>query len=1061
MSQTRESHKIQRTLCIGLGGTGRDVLMQIRRLIIDRYGKLDALPVVSFVHIDADKGAGNLSGLRTGSTYRGENILLTPAERVISTMKSQEIDELIRGLQKNGELDRNSPYEHIGRWLPPQLIRDVKAVEDGAGGVRPVGRLSFFHNYRKIKEVIQAAEDRTRRHERTLMERGLIVEPGLNIFVVGSLCGGTGSGMFLDVAYSLRQAYGDIENQLIGYWIVSPELYGNTPSMNANTYAALKELNHYAASNTRFRACYDPQQLVNIDSDRPPFDFTYILSNKTASDYKINDKDKLCNVIAHKIFLDFGDELTTVIKSQKDNFKDKLTRLDNHPRRNVQRYLTFGLAKIYVPQDRIIQIALNKIRQRLISFWVRGIGQNPDPQILLDRFLLKCGASATDRALPHRLQLIVTDNKKTFSQSLKTWSTKIEQEINAVKNATDRQQLLSQLASSCRAQFRKVQPGETDDIRGMWLTQSQKAMPELRSTLGQEVFNFLEELLSPSSQDFCLNNARSWLEAIITVINQEQRYLEEYLQARNGLFKTEDFDIKWSNGQLRLQDIEAQKGLFMTNGKKNQQFQSEAVQIFNDIKKLIQQNFDYHLHQMALEVNYSLGKFVRSLITESSQVNELLNSVHKTYQREIEDLERHNPDEITGEALFSPNDVELCYREFLPQKDEDSTLVVLSEQILSEEFSFEKSLVYLLIEITDREVTVDKSTIYYLVSSQIDENLMEKGIITTIDKRFAARKVVALEGVVERFLQKYPFANAEQRIQQILAEAKPLLPLTKDGYFYEDSGNKSEIIGFRQNDDRNSRQFEELLTEKVGIEKSVLKAVQSDTEITIVNEYAAFPLRLIQGIEKMREHYDRECKQNRARIHNDYQQIFSEVIPPDARRMKEMQDVFYTCLAFGILRKESDSYLYQSYDEFLDRHDSIELSLTWSEALEQISKASGICDGLKQDRDRTIENIKANSNLWISEYLPRLKALIKEVDDLSKEDPNYPERSIVLGEQATLERPATEGILRRLWNYLAEEVKRSQDNSINLQNMLPSQSQVNGEGDSTDADIVVETRYKV
>jgi len=98
MSKTRESHKIQRTLCIGLGGTGRDVLMQIRRLIIDRYGKLDALPVVSFVHIDADKGAGNLSGLRTGSTYRGENILLTPAERVTSTMKSQEIDELIRGL---------------------------------------------------------------------------------------------------------------------------------------------------------------------------------------------------------------------------------------------------------------------------------------------------------------------------------------------------------------------------------------------------------------------------------------------------------------------------------------------------------------------------------------------------------------------------------------------------------------------------------------------------------------------------------------------------------------------------------------------------------------------------------------------------------------------------------------------------------------------------------------------------------------------------------------------------------------------------------------------------
>lgn len=155
------------------------------------------------------------------------------------------------------------------------------------------------------------------------------------------------------------------------------------------------------------------------------------------------------------------------------------------------------------------------------------------------------------------------------------------------------------------------------------------------------------------------------------------------------------------------------------------------------------------------------------------------------------------------------------------------------------------------------------------------------------------------------------------------------------------------------------------------------------------------------------------------------------------------------------MRKESDSYLYQSYDEFLDRHDSISLSLVWSEALEQISKASGISDSLKQDRDRTIENIKINPNLWMSEYLPRLKTLIKGVDELSKEDPNYPERSVVLGEQATLDRPATEGILRKLWNYLAGEVKKSQANPINQQNTLPAQSPVNNDGDSIeDAEIV-------
>ncbi|YAG11131.1 hypothetical protein NSTC745_00379 [Nostoc sp. DSM 114161] len=60
---------INRTICIGLGGTGRDVLMIIWRLIVDRYGDLSNLPIVSFIHIDTDKGATQITGIRTGTSY--------------------------------------------------------------------------------------------------------------------------------------------------------------------------------------------------------------------------------------------------------------------------------------------------------------------------------------------------------------------------------------------------------------------------------------------------------------------------------------------------------------------------------------------------------------------------------------------------------------------------------------------------------------------------------------------------------------------------------------------------------------------------------------------------------------------------------------------------------------------------------------------------------------------------------------------------------------------------------------------------------------------------------
>jgi hypothetical protein len=60
----RQYQGINRTICIGLGGTGRDVLMRIRRLIVDRYKDLNNLPVVSFVHIDTDKEATICDKLR-------------------------------------------------------------------------------------------------------------------------------------------------------------------------------------------------------------------------------------------------------------------------------------------------------------------------------------------------------------------------------------------------------------------------------------------------------------------------------------------------------------------------------------------------------------------------------------------------------------------------------------------------------------------------------------------------------------------------------------------------------------------------------------------------------------------------------------------------------------------------------------------------------------------------------------------------------------------------------------------------------------------------------------
>ena len=237
--------------------------------------------------------------------------------------------------------------------------------------------------------------------------------------------------------------------------------------------------------------------------------------------------------------------------------------------------------------------------------------------------------------------------------------------------------------------------------------------------------------------------------------------------------------------------------------------------------------------------------------------------IELTYKKCCEDLERLNPDDITGEALFSLEDSKVCYLNFLTGQNEKSTLIDASKEILSEKFSFSKpSLIHFITQFTGEETTstglVRRN--YSIGFREVDDESIRTNITATINEKFGIQPSESIQPVMARFLEKYSVAsgNAERRMKQIISESQPLLPLIKDAHFYEDGSNKSEIIAFKKTEDRASKQLQELLTRKIGVNESIIKSSQNDTEIVIVNEYAAFPLRLIQGIDKMRQHYDRE-----------------------------------------------------------------------------------------------------------------------------------------------------------------------------------------------------------
>ncbi len=893
-----QPHKIRRTICIGLGGTGKDVLMRIRRLIVDKYGSLNNLPIVSFVHIDTDKASSNITGLRTGNFYRGVDLRLSDAEKVAATMSRVEVNNFVQEMNRKSSNYEGSPgvYKNIECWFPPQLLKDLKAIDEGAQGIRPVGRLAFFHNHRQIKTALQTAEQRTRGHESKLIQQGLVVENELNIFVVGSLCGGTGSGIFLDTAYCLRGMYGDRGAQISGYLVICPELYGDTPSMNANAYAALKELNYYATAGTSFKAYYDLQNLQYVEEFRPPFEYVYLVSNRTKSDYRILEKSKLCNIIAHKINLDFAGELSPVITAQRDNFAGELSpvitaqrdnflqhliQLDEHPRPNVQRYLTFGLAEIYFPRDIAVQVSLNRIKIKLVKYWLQGEGQSPDAKILLERFLNQWYTEGDGfEGLINKLRQATTDGNKTFSNALSSWRNRLENSIAECETKDDRQNLIAQLAREIREQFRKVQPGENDSNRGVWLTNIKQAREKIIQELTKDITRFLSELLHPNQSEFSLANTRTWLEALTTELNRSYRDIEDRVNSNSKIHSLEEIERTWQDAAQTIEDLEKKGGLLPFNKKKkNSQIQEEAKRIIGEVNKLIKHNFDFVLTRETLEIIKSLQHYVSDLTSRASNFYNLLNNIHLAYEKTETELKQLNVDEMSGEAIFADADTDDCYQSLLPDRDRATQLALVTTKITE-------------------KVGLGESLATCLDAGLIDETQLITEINLIVDGLFGSRSLDRVQSAVKRFLENYSLSDRATRLEQILREAEPLLPLntsqilreaepllplnTSDPYFYNDLGKSVDLIGFKDTDNREVTQFKQILFNDLGIPDNQLKPIQAEDEIVFVSEYAAFPLRLIQGLTQMRQHYLRQKSYGKGFLHNDYRVMFTDIVPPIA-----------------------------------------------------------------------------------------------------------------------------------------------------------------------------------
>ncbi len=260
-------NKYYPSVIIGLGGTGIKALRLIKAIAEHKDTDLKkrlANGSIQLLGIDTDPKSNNRELALDANLVQLEDIKQSQNEeiprkipllenwvlverrsindalpKVHETLNTMNADD---GGVSNDKLFESvlTSHESIARWFPPSDLKTGSQITmghskmAGAAQWRPLGRMALFLEAQKIFDYLQAAVKKVTDESR---EHGFI-----RAYIVCSLAGGTGSGMFWDVAFMLQMIEREIRT--LGFFLLADpfESVDEAGRLYPNTYAALKEM---------------------------------------------------------------------------------------------------------------------------------------------------------------------------------------------------------------------------------------------------------------------------------------------------------------------------------------------------------------------------------------------------------------------------------------------------------------------------------------------------------------------------------------------------------------------------------------------------------------------------------------------------------------------------------------------------------------------------------------------------------------------------------------------------------------------------------------------------
>lgn len=363
--------ELRPTLFIGIGGTGMEVLMRVRRRILNtlwgdtgarsRVDSLADFPVAQFIQFDLDTGAVIDSGRAQAEDLQYDLVKFSDDDKIVEQFDMDKYSRDDDALEK---------YPHIKDWLSltPKKIRELGIdPAKGAGQIRAISRLYFFDKYLKVRDKIRLKLKTLKAglsHEPQLNRLGLRMETSkFRIVIVASVAGGTGSGAFLDMGLLARWlAKSEVDHADVELMLFLPTGYSsaNKDRTEANGYAALMELESAMLGNRGYVGRWDAYDRPELP--REPYNEVYLIDSGNLAQQHTKDIKDVYHMVADALFEDFssGDfarrkRSVAVNQAQHKNFlHDALVPRNRFADMRLsysKRYSAFGQAVLDTRQE--------------------------------------------------------------------------------------------------------------------------------------------------------------------------------------------------------------------------------------------------------------------------------------------------------------------------------------------------------------------------------------------------------------------------------------------------------------------------------------------------------------------------------------------------------------------------------------------------------------------------------------------------------------------------------------------------------------------------------------